>query len=640
MMIKRLLLCLTILCGTVSLAQFNRSYDGTGNNLNNPEWGSALTHFRNYATNGFADGISEPGGQDRENPRVVSNILGSQLEFIANERGLSDFIWGWGQFIDHDVNLNDDNFDEPNDIPIPECEPLFDPNCTGTESLRMFRSRSDLATGTHGDNPRKHINEITSFIDGSAVYGSDEDRANWLRTFVDGKLKTSAGDLLPWNTIDGEFDSPIDPDAPFMVLDGFPLPEKFFVGGDIRVNEQPGLTSFHTLWVREHNRLCDELKLAHPNWNDEQLFQRARKIVGALIQVVTYEEFLPNIGVALDAYTGYDAQAEPNILNSFSAAGYRFGHTMVNGRLVRYEENGDDWLFGAVDLRDGFFKPTIIKEEGGVEPFFRGLAAQEHQLVDPLIMDDIRNFLFGPPGAGGIDLLSINIERARERGLPDYNTLREDLFLAPHPDFQSLTSDPTLQAALSTVYGGDINKVDPWIGFMSEDHLSNAIVGEGLHAILKTQFGLLRDGDRFYYENDPAFTSRELEEIKNTKLSEILLRNTTIETLQENVFIAVPRGQLSVELFPFPEIGNLQLAAYPNPTQKYFNLAFDAYRPGSATLSIYDTNGREAMRRSVEIKRGKNELDFELDDFLANGLYIISLKSDAGSGELRIIKQR
>ncbi len=620
-------------------AQVNRSYDGTGNNVNNTEWGAAKKAFRNLVTNGFADLVSEPGGVGRENPRVISNVIGSQTEFIANELELSDFIWGWGQFIDHDVNLNDDNFSENNDIPVPECEPLFDPNCTGSMAIRMFRSLSDPNTGTGPGNPRKHINEITSFIDASGVYGSDAQRADWLRTQVGGKLKTSNGGLLPWNTIDGEFDSAIDPDAPFMVLDGFPIPEKFFVGGDIRINEQPGLTCFHTLWVREHNRLCDELAIAHPNWSDEELFQRARKIVGALIQTVTYEEFLPNIGITLTPYSGYDGRVRSDILNTFSAAAYRFGHTMINGRLVRYEEDGSDWSFGALDLRDGFFNPLIIKNEGGIEPFFRGLAAQEHQLVDPLIMDDIRNFLFGPPGAGGIDLLSVNLARARERGLPDYNTIREDLQLARHSNFTSLTSNVELQDKLDAVYG-DIDDVDPWIGFMSEDHLSNSIIGEGLDRILKMQFEILRDGDRYYYENDPAFTADEINEIKSTTLSEVILRNTIIETLQENVFVAEPRGALAVELFPFPEIRTIKLTAYPNPVQKYFNLSIETSRPTQATLGIWDVNGRPVSEEKLDLSQGRNEFKFELSDALANGLYVISLKSDYGQGQLKLIKQK
>ncbi len=624
--------------GLYAVAQENRNFDGTANNTVHANWGAAENAFRNFVSNGFSDLISEPGGESRENPRVISNALGSQTVFNPNELGLSDFVWGWGQFIDHDINFNDDNSSEPNDIPVPNCDAMFDPLCSGTVEIRMFRSLSDPTTGTSIANPRKHINNITSYIDGSGVYGSSAARANWLRSYVDGKLKTSSGNLLPWNTVDGEFGSDVDLSAPFMVLDGFPLPEKYFVGGDIRINEQPGLTSFHTLWMREHNRLCDELKIDHPTWTDEDIFQRARKIVGALIEVVTFEQFLPAIGVNLNPYAGYDNAVDPSVLNVFSAAGYRFGHTMVNGRLVRYEENGDDWSFGAVDLRDAFFNPTIIMDEGGIAPIFRGLAAQEHQMVDPLIMDDIRNFLFGSPGAGGLDLLSINIERGRERGLPDYNTIREDLQLAPHPDFTSLSSDTTLNTALFNLYG-DINNVDPWIGFMSEDHIANTIIGEGLEAILKLQFGFIRDGDRFYYENDPNFSISEVNELKNTRLSEIILRNTEIELLQENVFIAVPRNSLAVELFPFPEIKNISLKAYPNPIQKYFTLKIETSRPANATLRIMDVNAKLISEEKVFLSKGSNKLNFELNDRLANGLYVISLTSDNGKGQLKVIKQ-
>lgn len=638
-MMNKLLLLFILSISYNGIGQENRSFDGTGNNLEHPDWGAAFEHFRNFVSNGFADLLSEPGGQDRENPRIISNVIGSQTEFMANELELSDFVWGWGQFIDHDINFNNDNSDEPNDIPIPECEPLFDPDCTGTQTIRMFRSLSDPNSGYDLDNPRKHINEITSFIDASGVYGSDFERAHWLRTHFFGKLKSSNDDLLPWNTINGEFDGPIDPSAPFMILDGFPLPEKFYVGGDIRINEQPGLTSLHILWMREHNRICDELIIDNPNWTDEELYQRARKIVGALIQAITYEEFLPNMGIVLSPYSGYEASVEANILNSFSAAAYRFGHTMINGRLVRYDEEGNVWSFGALDLRDGFFNPAIIKDEGGIEPFFRGLAAQEHQLVDPLIMDDLRNFLFGQPGDGGIDLLSINIERARERGLPDFNTIREDLSLPPHPDFNSLTSNVELRDKLELIYG-DINDVDPWIGFMSEDHLSNAIIGEALNTMLKMQFEFLRDGDRYYYENDPGFTADEITEIKNTKLSEVILRNTIIETIQENVFVAEPRGGLSVEFFPFPEIRNIRLTAYPNPVQKYFNLIIETSRPANAILTIWDISGHLVSEEKIDLHKGRNELNFELSDNLANGLYVISLKSTNGQGQLKLIKQK
>ncbi len=630
----------TALCATVLVhAQENRSYDGTDNNVANPEWGAADTHFRTFTTVDYTDGISQPAALDRANPRTVSNALGSQEAFMPNELGLSDFIWGWGQFIDHDINLNDDAPLEPFDIDVPSCDPMFDPMCVGDKQIRMFRSKNDETTGTSTANPRRHINDITSYIDGSGVYGSDEVRADWLRSNVDGKLKVSANNALPYNTIDGEFDSAIDPTTPFMVLDGPEIPVKFFVGGDIRINEQPGLMCFHTLMVLEHNSQCDILKAANPGWTDEELYQRARKIVGGLIQAVTYEEFLPKIGVTLPAFSAYNPNLDASITNVFSAAGYRFGHTMVNGRLIRFEENGDDFEFGAIDLRDGFFNPDILRTEGGIAPFLRGMAAQKHQLVDPLIMNDLRNFLFGPPGSGGIDLLATNFARARERGITDYNTIRQEFGLSALTSLADLTSDPLLQSKLATVYT-DINDIDPWIGFMSEDHLEDAIIGEGLNALFVMQFGGLRDGDRYYYENDPAFTAEEKAAIKKTKLSEIILRNTTIEVLQEDVFTAVPREELDVEFYPFSGVMNMNLKAYPNPVQKYFNIQIEARRPSTATLTIYNANGVTVQSRKINILPGVTDHAFELSDALASGLYVISLDSDSGKGQLKIIKSK
>lgn len=636
---KSLLFSITIFLSASGLfSQVNRTYDGTGNNISNPDWGKAKGHFRTYVSNGFSDSISIPGGEFRDNPRNISNALGSQNQFMPNELGLSDFVWGWGQFIDHDINVNDDNFSESMDIIVPTGEPLFDPNNTGQMKIKMFRSISDTLSGTNKNNPRRFINEITSYIDGSGVYGSDAARADWLRTKVGGKLKTSANNLLPWNTIAGEYGSAIDTTVPFMVIDGHPKPTKFFIGGDVRVNEQPGLASFHTLFVREHNRLCDELASKNPNWNDEVIYQMARKMVSGMIQGITYNEFLPNIGVQLSPYTGYDNTVNPNILNTFSAAAYRFGHTMINGRLVRFEEDGDSLSFGAVDLRNGFFNPTLLKDENGISPFLRGFAAQKHQFVDPLIMDDIRNFLFGPPGAGGLDLLSINIARARERGLPDYNTIRQDLGLAAHQSFNDITSDSILKASLQSVYA-NVNDIDPWVGFMSEDHLPNALMGEGLHAILKLQFENLRDGDRYFYKNDPALSASQIATIDSTTLSDIVLRNTQISTLQKNVFEAIPRHLLSVELFPFPEVRNIEINAYPNPVQKYFNLEITNSRPSEAILRIIDVNGKVVQEKNVSLKRGINKLNFELTDGMANGLYTIVLSGENGRGELKLIKQ-
>ena len=149
----------------------------------------------------------------------------------------------------------------------------------------------------------------------------------------------------------------------------------------------------------------------------------------------------------------------------------------------------------------------------------------------------------------------------------------------------------------------------------------------------------MRDGDRYYYENDPAFTATEIDELKNTTLSQVILRNTSIETLQEDVFIAVPRDLLAVELFPFPEVRSIELKAYPNPVQKYFNLVIENARPSNATLTIFNVNGQVISTRAVQLNKGRNEVNFELSDRIANGMYVVTLESDGGTGQLKLIKR-
>lgn len=346
------------------------------------------------------------------------------------------------------------------------------------------------------------------------VYGSDQNTSQWLRMYSKGKLKTSEYGMLPWNTTTSEWGAPTDAAAPGMAM---PLPfvTRWFIAGDVRANENPNLTSLHTLFVREHNRICTELLLQHPNWDDEQLYQEARRRVSAEIQAITYEEWLPTMGVHLEPYSGYKTDVNPQIMNVFSVAGFRFGHTAINNMLFRMDnEEGEHMPEGDIMLRDAYFNPQAVREVDGIEPYLIGMSVTEQQNVDCKVIDDLRNFLFGPPGAGGLDLVSINIQRGRERGLPDYNTLRQDLGMPKATNsFMNLTDDMLMALSLQNLYGTP-DKMDVWVGLLAEDHMPDAQFGPTAMAVITQQFVALRDGDRFYYENDPALNEAEIQTIK------------------------------------------------------------------------------------------------------------------------------
>lgn len=502
-----------------------RSIDGSGNNLQDPLMGATFIELLRLVFSDYADGISEIPEAGLPSARVVSNIVSSQDELIPNTLNASDYIWQWGQFVDHDMDLTDGvNPPEPADIPVPAGDPFFDPFDTGTQVIAFNRSVFDTSTGTGIDNPRQQINKITAWIDASNVYGSDVERAIALRTNDGtGRLDTSAGDLLPFNT-EG------------LPNDGGPDPS-LFLAGDVRSNEQVGLTSMHTLFVREHNRYVEELAAERPGLSGDRLYERGRRFVGALMQAITYNEFLPALlgEGAIPAYNGYNPNVNASIANVFSAAAYRFGHSMLSPEILRLDQNLNVIPEGNLPLLDAFFTPETITDEGGIDPILRGLAKQIAQRVDPFIIDAVRNFLFGPPGSGGLDLAALNIQRGRDHGLPKYNDTREQMGLPRVESFQDISSDPEIQMRLEDAFG-NVDDIDTWTGGLSEDLVPESHLGELFHLIIKIQFESLRDGDRFWYER--KLSGAELQEVQVTQLSDVIRRNTSIGfELQDNVFL-------------------------------------------------------------------------------------------------------
>ena len=451
------------------------------------------------------------------NPRTVSNVCVAQPGSIPSARGLSDMIWAWGQFLDHDIDLTHTNpANGTSDIPILDSDDPLGP-------LPIFLNRSDFE-----GNPRQQINSITAFIDASNVYGSDEERAAALRTFEGGRLKTSEGDLLPFN-VDGLFNA------------GGPDPA-LFVAGDIRANEQVGLTALHTLFVREHNRLADKIAKNYRRADDEQIYQMARKIVGAEMQIITYDEFLPALlgpyAPSLGDYSGWDPGVDPSIANEFSTALFRVGHSMLSSDLQLEDRHG---VFDVLPLRDAFFNPEFIAfDPDTVEYLLVGFTRQTSQEIDVYLVDDVRNFLFGPPGAGGVDLASLNIQRGRDHGLPSYNVIRIAYGLEPVESFDEISSDPDVVERLASVYITP-DELDVWLGALAEDHLPGASVGELIAAGLIDQFTRLRDGDPFFFLEDPDLAGSKVLKVidlRHVSLRQVIRWNTHASKLPKDVFLA------------------------------------------------------------------------------------------------------
>jgi peroxidase len=506
-----------------------RSIDGTGNNTLHGAWGSTGVDLLRTAPAAYGDGISTPAGANRPSARVVSNAVADQGDAdIISDRLMSAMIYAWGQFIDHDLDLTGSASPaQPFNVQVPTGDPSFDPFNTGTQVIPLNRSASDPATGT--TTPRQQVNSITAWLDGSMVYGSDATTAAKLRTHVGGRLKTSGNNMLPLND-DGTGQALLS-----MANDAHIVPStQLYAAGDVRANENVELLSLQTLFVREHNRIADQLYVANSQLTDEQVYQRARAQVIAELQVITYKEWLPSLlgPNALRPYQGYNPNVNPGIANEFSTAAFRFGHSLLGDDVEFLDNNGNE-THDSVALSQAFFYPPLLNATG-IDSVLKYLSSDPSSEVDTNVVESVRNFLFGPPGAGGLDLASLNIQRGRDHGLADYNTIRAAYHLPKVTSFAQITSDPALRAKLQQLYG-TVNNIDAWVGMLAEDHVGGGSTGPLLRAILVDQFSRIRDGDRFWYQR--TFAGPQLQGLENTTLAAVIKRNTGLTNLQQNLFL-------------------------------------------------------------------------------------------------------
>ena len=539
-----------------------RTIDGSDNNGDRGEAESPLIRLFEPA---FEDGISIPRGGEISgvdpissvffdssslpNPRTISNIVNNQVEPTPNLLNASNWLWQWGQLLDHDFGLNESNAENPGEfspIVVPDGDPTF------SDGSFLPFIRVPAAEGTGETTPRQVINQITSFIDGSLVYGSDEERAEFLRDSESGRglLNISFSEngevLLPLNPI-------VDGEPEFENATGGVLGELQFVAGDIRANEQLGLNAGHTLLVREHNRIAEELfeRLENDDASlldlfvrregasfseatteqiDGFIYEAARQVIGAQIQAISYNEFLPLlIGDVVDQYSGFDAGVNPQISIEFANAAFRLGHTFLTEDIRRLDGDG----IKDTSLADAFFDPEDI-QANGVDNVLAGLIFQTAEEVDHQLVDGVRNFLF-PAGGGGLDLASVNIARGRETGIPGYTEIYENIFGTEIDSFDDLGStglgliSDHVVGLLETAYES-VDQIDLWVGGISELAVNGGLLGPTFSFFIADQFTRVRDGDEFFYlDSEQQSTLQILDpDVNDSNLADLIRNNVSV----------------------------------------------------------------------------------------------------------------
>jgi hypothetical protein len=548
------------------------------------------------------------------------------------------------------------------DIPVdPTRQSGSNPDPMGAEPFT--RSTFNPRTGAGASNPRQQINSDTSYLDLSQVYGSTQVVANALRVVepngaLGAHLKTSPGNLLPFDNLN--YFTQVQINALNMANDAMQLPESsLFAAGDVRANENIELTAIQTLFVRNHNRLVDQLSTMNPAsfgltaWTDETLYQEARKLNIAEEEIITYTEFLPAIlgGNVLPAYTGYKPGVNAGIATEFSTVGFRFGHSLLSNGVGRNTNDGADVVNpfnsngSTVNLTEDFFRPDLINPNGvevdilnpdgtidrqvstGIGAILKADADNAANEMDLLLIDEVRNVLFGVPNAPGTDLAARDIQRARDNGIGTYNQVRVAYGLPAVTTFAQISSDPSVQAELQATYG-TVDKIDPFEGMLAEDHFGNANVGPTILAILGKQFTNLRNGDRFFYLNE-TFTPAEqsLITVGNT-LAKVIEDNTGITNLQSDVFFfhASITGTVAVNGVGFSGVvidlkyanGNI-VAQTTTDANGHYSFTDQTGIPGTGSFTVFvvvPPGYKSTTLVSIPLHITRGGLDFDNIDFV------------------------
>ena len=376
------------------------------------------------------------GGFPKPSARLVSTELVSAVR-ITEDLENTHMLMQWGQFLDHDLDftpaaISAASFEEEVECTHScskqsPCFPISIPE--GDQRINIIQCLGFTRSGgictsenTKGLQPRQQANEITSYIDASNVYGSSENDMDRLRDGFDTAfLRIGEDNLLPEDEEDFE-----------CILDPAESNSPCFLAGDRRVNEQIALISMHTLWMREHNRIAEELLHMNPHLDEDVIFEEARKIVGAEMQHITYTHWLPKIigqtGMEIiGIYEGYNRNTDASILNEFATAAFRFGHTLVHPTISRLTESFLPIPEGNLKLHEAFFAPHRVRNEGGIDPILRGLIAEYGKMPMPeeYLNSELTEKLFAVSNQVALDLAALNIQRGRDHGLPSYNQFRE-----------------------------------------------------------------------------------------------------------------------------------------------------------------------------------------------------------------------
>jgi len=568
-----------------------RTFDGSCNNLVYSDYGKAGNYFLRLADEGmFADDISVP--VDRGNARTISNTFATELlpgfpprraAPPKNEQSINMLEAIFAQFINHDLqhNLFIGGFTNETVFytPIFPGDVMYKVNATNNYIITSL-SLGEISPAT---GQFEIFNSATSWFDLSPIYGNDDATIGALRLWENGLLKTSTYSVSagPQGVPPILFENFPPSQAITNLSIETPLagpPNTLPTFGDERGNENLVLFLVHTAFYREHNRLATNLKVSHPEWNDEKLFQEARKYNIAVYQHIVFDSYIPLVlGLRAGAYE-YNPNINPDTSLDFATGAFRYGHFTVGAWNLRNESGclyeytippgvlgpfaiTSTMLPNAGQLGGGFTPQVAINLAGGIPNVMMGLFKEIGEKVDIYMSEDLRSITFGGSIGAGIDIFTFDIVRGRLNGLPDYYTLRSKFYpgdqnerniyrnpgcqanhrvpeIDPIECFEIITGDHEIALKLQGLYS-KINNIDAIVGLMAEAKDDDKFLPPTTANIILQEYLRKRNGDRFWYENG-EFESNIINEIQARQMSDVIRDNLFDMNFYDNIFQTPP----------------------------------------------------------------------------------------------------
>ena len=282
-----------------------RTHDGSCNNVENTMLGKSVTPYKRLLPPAYDDSIDTPRKLSKidslplPNARQISIKVHASLTPEPPSTRLTHLGVIFGQFVNHDLGLAASTSDKGTTPLKCTCQMSSNVDCINVDTPQddtLFADQSCMALTRSGPsidkfdctlNAREQVNLVTHWLDMSQVYGSDVSTSLGLRAMKKGLMRTSKirggsglrGEQLPKSTQSGCVDETSS--------------EKCFESGDTRTSQNLMLTTFHMVFMREHNRLARSLRVMHAEWSDDMLYEEARRINTATYQHIVYKEWLP-----------------------------------------------------------------------------------------------------------------------------------------------------------------------------------------------------------------------------------------------------------------------------------------------------------------------------------------------------------